>query len=400
MKCKNCGHDYYGTHRVCPRCGQNFAIQANSPSQSKLLEFPRRQLMAEQHESIKPEVPAWRLELNEKLRAIKAKKESDSLNVTTTDGNSETKNLQPSTSNAATAFKTNLNSKPEIPKPKIVNPVVEKALRRARRANENAIRASIPRIDSARSSQAAAALALDKEATARKLEEDPLPHEKVYASPEIEVSLPPPEIIPQEALKPHPVVEQKLIYLEDDLNFDPYTGRPDPLDYIYAEVGKSEGAGKPTTGNLSRQMMPELKSQVAEGEIPGLSTHVKIALVDLVTIMLSSVPFLALIKYMGGNFNQSGTILVGIGLVGLITTFYLILTQSLCGKTFGMMVSRTHVVDALTDESPSIRCLTIRTLGYFVSFAAALAGFFWVAVDAQRRGWHDLISHTVVVRDR
>src|SRR5215211_3887897 len=113
MKCKNCGHDYYGTHRACPRCGQNFSKEANSPSQSKLLEFPRRQLMAEQTGSIKPEVPAWRLELNEKLRAIKAKKELDSVNNSPTDANLETKSIPPVTSASTNAFKSNLNQKSE-----------------------------------------------------------------------------------------------------------------------------------------------------------------------------------------------------------------------------------------------------------------------------------------------
>jgi uncharacterized RDD family membrane protein YckC len=356
--------------------------------------------MAEQPESIKPEVPAWRLELNEKLRAIKAKKELDSLNTPATDVSSEAKKIQPPTLTSTNAFRSNLNPKSEIAKPKIVNPVVEKALRRARRANENAIRASIPRIESARSTQAAAALAVDKEATARKLEQEPLPQEKVYAKPEIDVPIRPTALIPQEALKPVPVTEQKITYIEDDLNFEAHQGRPDPLDYIYAEVGKSEGAAKSTVTKLAQQLLPDLKTQVAFGEIPGISTHFKIAVVDFATIMLSSAPFLALIKMMGGNFAQVGTLLVGLGIVGLITTFYLILTQSLCGKTFGMMLSRTHVVDSLTDQCPSIRCLMIRTVGYFVSFTAALAGFFWVAIDAQHRGWHDLISHTVVVRDK
>ncbi len=404
MKCKNCGHDYFGTHRVCPRCGQNFSKVANSPSQSKLLEFPRRQLMAEQPESIKPEIPAWRLELNEKLRAIKAKKELDSLNHASTEETPEVKHTPPPTPATTNAFKSTLNSKPDVPKPKIVNPVVEKALRRARRANENAIRASIPRIESARQSQAATALALDKEATARKLEQEPLPEEKVFVKPEIEVNLPAIELQPQrelllqEALKPVPIVEQRLTYIEDD--FIPQTGRPDPLDYIYAEVGKSEGASKSLAAKLARQFVPESKNQAALGEIPDLFTHIKIAVVDFVTISLSSAPFIALIKFMGGNFTEAGTLLVGLGLVGLVTAFYLILTQSLCAKTFGMMVSRTHVVDAQTDECPSVGCLTMRTLGYFVSFGAAFAGFLWAAVDAQHRGWHDLISHTVIIRDQ
>jgi uncharacterized RDD family membrane protein YckC len=365
--------------------------------------------MAEQSDSIKPELPAWRLELNEKLRAIKAKKELDSQGgiPATPVSNSP----QPAPAQPTTAFKSASNSKSDIPKPKIVNPVVEKALRRARRANENAIRASIPRIESARQSQAATALALDKEATARKLEQDPLPEEKVFVKPEVEVATPVVELAlpvieptldsppsPEATYKPITVAEQTITYIEDD--YDSLSGRPDPLDYIYAEVGKSETGSKSRAARRTRRPSPEPQRTNTYNEIPTLLTHGKIALVDFATIALSSTPFLALIRLMGGNFNQVGTVMVGLGLIGLVTAFYLILTQSLCGKTFGMMISGTHVVDVQTDKCPSIQSLAIRTLGYYVSYIAALAGFLWVAVDAQHRGWPDLLSHTVIVRDK
>jgi uncharacterized RDD family membrane protein YckC len=41
----------------------------------------------------------------------------------------------------------------------------------------------------------------------------------------------------------------------------------------------------------------------------------------------------------------------------------------------------------------------LRTGGYIIAVAPALAGILWAAVDYKHRGWQDLISRTVVVRD-
>lgn len=402
MKCKNCGHNYYGTHAVCPRCGQDFTKNANSPSPSKLLEFPRRQLMAEQMESTKPEIPAWRKELNEKLQAIKARREMESLNSSESQNGSQVKSDSSATQPKTTPFLSNQNQKSELPKPKIVNPVVEKALRRYRIANENAIRASIPRIESARSSQAtAASLAIDKEATARKLDQ-PLPEEKTYVHPQVEVEITDITPVPEPMMQPvakEPTLK-RLVIEDDDFASDGYAGKSDPLDYIYAEVGKSGEVPKSITARLVDHFTNEPDNIVASTDIPGLSIHLKIFAIDLLTIAISSAPFFLVIKFFGGGFAQGPSILAAIGLIGFIATFYLLLSQTLCGKTFGMMVSNTHIVDVGTDRLPSFFHIFLRTVGYFISFLIALAGFFWIAIDHQHRGWYDLISHTVVVRDK
>ncbi|MEW6129253.1 MAG: RDD family protein [Acidobacteriota bacterium] len=357
--------------------------------------------MAEQMESTKPEIPAWRKELNEKIQAIKAKRELESLNSGETQNGLPVNNGSPTTQAKNTSFIPNQTTKSELPKPKIVNPVVEKALRRYRIANENAIRASIPRIESARTSQAAASLALDKEATARKLEH-PVPEEKSYVQPQVELEMS--EVVPISEPRTQqvttPSVIKRLMVEEDEFAGDGFQGKSDPLDYIYAEVGKSGETPKSITAKLVDHFTNEPQNIVAATDIPNLSTHLKIFAIDLLTIALSAAPFFLVIKAMGGEFNHATSIVTGIGLIGFITTFYLLLSQTLCGKTFGMMISNTHIVDVGTDRIPSFFHIILRTIGYFISFTIALAGFFWVAIDPQHRGWYDLISHTVVVRDK
>ena len=40
----------------------------------------------------------------------------------------------------------------------------------------------------------------------------------------------------------------------------------------------------------------------------------------------------------------------------------------------------------------------LRYLGYFVSTFVFMLGFIWVALDSRKRGWHDYIAGTVVVK--
>jgi uncharacterized RDD family membrane protein YckC len=100
-----------------------------------------------------------------------------------------------------------------------------------------------------------------------------------------------------------------------------------------------------------------------------------------------------------GSFSIVQTRLASVAIVALIAFFYLALTQCLCGRTFGMMLTNTRVVDAQAFEAPSPSQALLRTAGYFIAAAPALAGIIWAAFDYKHRGWQDFISGTVVVRD-
>lgn len=67
------------------------------------------------------------------------------------------------------------------------------------------------------------------------------------------------------------------------------------------------------------------------------------------------------------------------------------------GATPGKWVCGLRIVRA-ADAGPigAIEALT-RLIGYGVSFLLPL-GFLWIAIDRRRRGWHDLIAGTLVIR--
>ena len=68
--------------------------------------------------------------------------------------------------------------------------------------------------------------------------------------------------------------------------------------------------------------------------------------------------------------------------------------------TPGKMILSMKIVDANTLEKVSNGRLALRYLGYYVSMLPLFLGFFWVAWDKRKQGWHDKIARTVVVRNR
>lgn len=66
------------------------------------------------------------------------------------------------------------------------------------------------------------------------------------------------------------------------------------------------------------------------------------------------------------------------------------------GATPGKMLLNCEIVDAETLKPASKQQLCIRYIGYFVSTLPLLLGFFWVAWDSKKQGFHDKIAGTVV----
>jgi uncharacterized RDD family membrane protein YckC len=67
--------------------------------------------------------------------------------------------------------------------------------------------------------------------------------------------------------------------------------------------------------------------------------------------------------------------------------------------TPGKMAIGAKIVDARTGRAPSSGTLILRFFGYFASIPFFL-GFFWIAFDKRKQGFHDKIAHTVVVYEQ
>ena len=66
--------------------------------------------------------------------------------------------------------------------------------------------------------------------------------------------------------------------------------------------------------------------------------------------------------------------------------------------TPGKMVLGLKIVDAATFGKPTAGRFVLRYLGYFVSTLPLGIGLIWAGWDDRKRGWHDFIAGTVVIR--
>jgi len=447
MKCVGCGHSFTNSSPRCPRCHRSTSKRGRNSKDSRLLEFPKRAGVATQPVVAAPALPAWRLELNEKVRAIRARKASSDSNETSSPEPTPSLDLNHSNSVAsaladerfvapvtpagvrAAVLRSEMSYQteaPAVPARRSSSNIVEAALTRVKRASENASRAALPKIEPARPihSIPQVSIGVEREATARALAPMPEPEPRIeYATPAAAPALAPPSIarpanvlttpasiarpatvktVPAAIARPanvaapqpddraiEPIAKADTIAPEPSIEKNAVSSMPiidelEPLDYLEAEV---------------RKVDKTLGAQFVRDESPSVFTHAVINIVDLISIAASCSPFVAAISISNGSFSQSQTRWSAGIIVGMVAFLYLGLTQCLSGRTFGMMLTNTRVVDSLTFNKPSAPLVLLRTVGYFVAAAPVLLGILWAAFSHKHRGWQDIISGTVVVRD-
>ncbi|MBM4271330.1 MAG: RDD family protein [Deltaproteobacteria bacterium] len=81
----------------------------------------------------------------------------------------------------------------------------------------------------------------------------------------------------------------------------------------------------------------------------------------------------------------------------LVGMLYFTYFHGTTGQTPGKIIFGLRVVQA-TGEKMTLGVGFLRWVGYIVSTAVFFIGFAWIAIDGKKRGWHDRIAGTVVVR--
>jgi uncharacterized RDD family membrane protein YckC len=87
----------------------------------------------------------------------------------------------------------------------------------------------------------------------------------------------------------------------------------------------------------------------------------------------------------------------GLALTLAVMVIYLLLFQAMSGRTLGMRLLRLRVIDVYGDP-PSVLVSMLRSFGYLVCLGTLSLGFVWVGFDREKRGLHDWIAGTYVVR--
>jgi uncharacterized RDD family membrane protein YckC len=84
--------------------------------------------------------------------------------------------------------------------------------------------------------------------------------------------------------------------------------------------------------------------------------------------------------------------------VYLVALLYFPLCWGLLGHTIGMIPFGLNIVRNADGGKLTWGNVIMRLIGWFVSALVIYIGFIWAAFDSRKRGWHDMIGGTVVVR--
>lgn len=122
-------------------------------------------------------------------------------------------------------------------------------------------------------------------------------------------------------------------------------------------------------------------------------------LIDTLVLLLVTIPLTVVIY---GTLDRQGEHLVmgswDVIINWLFPVVFVILFWRYKGATPGKMITSMKVVDAKTGLIPGFGQSALRYAGYFVSVLPFMLGFFWIAIDKKKQGWHDKIAGTVVIR--
>lgn len=77
---------------------------------------------------------------------------------------------------------------------------------------------------------------------------------------------------------------------------------------------------------------------------------------------------------------------------------YMVLCWHFWSATPGKMLFRLVVVDAKTYKPLGDWQSIIRAFGYLIALAPFGLGIIWIALDKKKRGWHDILAGTVVMK--
>jgi uncharacterized RDD family membrane protein YckC len=82
----------------------------------------------------------------------------------------------------------------------------------------------------------------------------------------------------------------------------------------------------------------------------------------------------------------------------VIEIAYFMVCWGFLGQTIGMMLFGLRIVRNSDGGKLTWGNVILRMIGWFVAGFVLLLGFIWAAFDARKRGWHDMIGGTVVIR--
>jgi len=97
--------------------------------------------------------------------------------------------------------------------------------------------------------------------------------------------------------------------------------------------------------------------------------------------------------------NNDGTLIGALGLTLAIAWIYSFTFHISMGRTLGMRALKLRIIDVYGDQ-PSTQRAALRTTGYLFGVLTLGLGFIWIAFDSEKRGVHDWLAGTYVVKTK
>ena len=138
-----------------------------------------------------------------------------------------------------------------------------------------------------------------------------------------------------------------------------------------------------------------------ELEYAGFWVRTAASIIDSILVLLLTWPLLTLIY--GFDYWTSESFYHGTG--ELVVSYVLpavavIIFWIYLSATPGKIVMGLKVISLGEQQKLSVGQSIGRYLGYFPSMIVLFIGFFWVAFDRRKQGWHDKIANTAVIKNR
>ena len=95
--------------------------------------------------------------------------------------------------------------------------------------------------------------------------------------------------------------------------------------------------------------------------------------------------------------ESDATLIGALGLTLAIASTYSLIFHISMGRTIGMRALKLRIIDVYGDQPSTPRSLA-RTAGYLLAVASLGLGFIWIAIDSEKRGLHDWVAGTYVVK--
>ena len=167
----------------------------------------------------------------------------------------------------------------------------------------------------------------------------------------------------------------------------------DPGNQFCIRCGSRLEPGASFCGNCGAATagQPRQPVDLAVGELP--QREYMGFWIRLAALLVDSILILILLAFLSRIFGTAGIFVVY--LFGLL---YYILLTTMQGQTLGKMALGIRVVDS-QGNIPSLGMVLLReVVGKFISGIFFDLGYAWVAWDQEKRGWHDHIAGTFVIR--